>query len=145
MTEHTLNRLQRIENLLLSSTQYDDMVNEFSLLVNSGFGGVGNDVIEYLADSSIASHMTEIAICWLQTCAEETYRIDDRNRDSHRVALQLLKNINEEEYIAGKGAKEICQGMARDHRTLQQNFTRMMIKWLYDQCIIHEKPDLPYV
>lgn len=145
MTEHTERRLKLIERMLQTSERIKEIANEFSLLVNCGIGGAQDDFVEYFKNSEVANQITEIAIGWLQTCADQYYRTDSRNVASKTVAQELLSTINTEDYVVGETVKKICLDMEGDHRTLQQSFTRMMVKWLYNQNVISQEPNLPYV
>ena len=49
----------------------------------------------------------------------------DRDKDAVRFMSNYLNSF-------GVGYKEFAKGMAQEHRTLQQSFTRLCIAWLQE-------------
>lgn len=49
--------------------------------------------------------------------------MESRNKDKARAIASLLNDFS-------FNAKEVAKEMTREHKTLQQNFTRLCVEWL---------------
>ena len=45
---------------------------------------------------------------------------------------ELARTVADATNVMGFNEEEFCGAMARQHRTLQQGFTRLCLRWLYD-------------
>jgi hypothetical protein len=67
-----------------------DMVNNFS------FDYKGFCEAMTCEHRTLQQSFTRLCIEWLQTCASDEYRFDDRNEQSHIVAEQIVNSLDAE-------------------------------------------------
>ena len=48
----------------------------------------------------------------------------------HEEDMQLARDVARALNTFGFGYKDFCEAMSREHRTLQQSFTRLCLEWL---------------
>lgn len=133
------------EQFLSTENNEEKIAEKFTSLLNCCSGGPIKDFTEYFLVSLERERLTELFSYWIEMCAEDTYCYDERNHASHLIAKEITNDSWVRMPLVSDRARKICIYVARDHRTLQQNFTRLSIEWLYKCGLIAHKAYLPYI
>jgi len=109
----------------LKNCNAQEIMNQFSCLTNNLLFKPNKTAEEY-QDSAL---MEDLDLCWIKTVSGSGYRTDLRNEASSRVGRQLI-NIpfvaKRLEHSNNPKMAEVAEKMSREHRTLQQTFSKLI-------------------
>lgn len=76
-----------------------------------------------------SSEMRDLDLCWIKLISSKDYRTDARNESSAQIAAQLAKLpflCKQMAAVNNKKMAMVAEQMARQHRTLQQTFSKLV-------------------
>jgi hypothetical protein len=123
----------------------EKIANVFSEMLNCCSGGLIEDFVKQFYKTKIEERLHTLFVNWLYICSKDEYKYDERNKASHIVAKEIVNEHQLEKYLSDDKMLDVCKQMLKDHRTIQQNFTRLAVNWLSECEIITYKSCLPYI
>lgn len=92
-----------------------------------------------------SKQMKELDICWIRILSSATYRTDLRNEASAKRGRQLAEIPfvkKKMELVNNQKMEEVAKEMTMEHRTLQQNFSKLTFFHLLQTCNQKEQDTL---
>lgn len=121
----------------LVSEDAEEIMNQFSFLTNNITFKVCKTAEEY-RNSQL---MEELDLCWIKVLSSPNYRTDPRNEAAAKIARQLseIPFVSERlERPTNPKMEEAAKKMAREHRTIQQSFSKLVFYHFTLSCTTRE-------
>lgn len=111
----------------------EEIMNQFSYLTNNLVFKVNKTAEDY-QDSAL---MEDLDLCWIRVLASPDYRTDLRNEASAKVGRQLanIPFVSEKlEQSNNPKMAEVAEKMSREHKTIQQSFSKLVFYHFLTTC-----------
>lgn len=121
----------------LVSEDAEEIMNQFSFLTSNITFKVCKTAEEY-RNSQL---MEDLDLCWIKILASPDYRTDLRNEAAAKIARQLseIPFVSERlERPTNPKMEEAAKKMAREHRTIQQSFLKLVFYHFTLSCTTRE-------
>lgn len=121
----------------LVSEDAEEIMNQFSFLTSNITFKVCKTAEEY-RNSQL---MEELDLCWIKVLSSPDYRTDPRNEAAAKIARQLseIPFVSERlERPTNPKMEEAAKKMAREHRTIQQSFSKLVFYHFTLSCTTRE-------
>lgn len=109
----------------LKNSAAEEILNQFSYLTNNLVFKV-NKTAEELKDSEL---MEDLDLCWIRICSSNNYKTDLRNEEAAKVSRNLTAIPFVKEKLKRSNnpkMEEVAQKMSREHRSIQQSFSKLI-------------------
>lgn len=109
----------------LVSEDAEEIMNQFSYAINNLCFKVRKTAEEY----KDAELMKDLDLCWIRICSSNNYKTDLRNEAAAQIGRQLAENpFVKENLKQSKNPKmqKVAEKMAKEHRTIQQSFSKLI-------------------
>lgn len=127
---------------MLGSKTTDELIVYFSRMANNICFRPETAAEELISDTD----MEALDAHWIRILADINYRTDGRNELAALTARKLAAVPVVQEMIRNNSENEkmqtVAEGMALDHRTIQQSFSRLVFYHLYLAVPVEAKKEL---